>query len=372
MCKQLGLAPGGSDDEDGIPAFLAKAMSAPHLKSVSNALELLVDLGAMQPDTNTLTPLGGCLSVLSLEPRVGKMVIWSSLLGCTRVASNMAVAMSYKSPFTLPSLSERQAADAAKVELSQDSESDQITVHNALERIEQMKNDGSMYTFCRRYFLGVSTIQMVADLRKNLARELVSLGFPNPSDRKGFHNRHDKDHALWYAALAAGLYPNVALRRRGETNFSTIMNRKLKVHVSSVNAARGQPFNGKSKIPEGDVEFVCYGEMVKGAQGTFTVDQTTRLSSPLPLLLMCGSSLSVEPHPDLPHQSILKLDDWIVFQCDSETAANIVVLRKRVDSAFCSAISNPSRFVSDNTEKDAVKVLGEVLTSTHILTQCPI
>jgi len=74
QCKQLNLAPGGADDVDGIPAFLGKALSPPHPKSISNALELLVELGAMEAETNNLTDLGRCLSVLSLEPRVGKMV----------------------------------------------------------------------------------------------------------------------------------------------------------------------------------------------------------------------------------------------------------------------------------------------------------
>jgi ATP-dependent RNA helicase DHX36 len=140
MCKKLELAPGGPEDDNGIPAFLGKAMSAPHLKSVSNALELLVDLGAMQPETNDLTALGECLAVLSLEPRVGKMVIWSYLLGCVRVASDMAVAMSYKSPFNLPQESQRRAADAAKVQLSKNSESDQVTIHNVLEMRKQFKH----------------------------------------------------------------------------------------------------------------------------------------------------------------------------------------------------------------------------------------
>jgi Helicase associated domain (HA2)/Oligonucleotide/oligosaccharide-binding (OB)-fold len=372
MCKQLGLAPGGPDDDDGVPAFLAKAMSAPHLKSVTNALELLVEIGAMYPESNALTVLGECLAVLSLEPRVGKMVLWSNLLGCARVASNMAVAMSYKSPFTLPRIAERQAADGAKVELSKDSESDQITVHNALEALEKLNRDSAVEAFCRRNFLGMSTMKMISDLRKNLARELASLGLPNPSTRNLFHNRHDNDHALWYAALAAGLYPNVAMRKKGDVNFSTMVNRKVKVHLSSVNAIRGQPFNSKSKIPEGEVEFVCFGEMVKGPQGTFTVDQTTRLPSPLPLLLLCGTSLRVEPHPDDHELSILSLDDWITFKCDVETAANIVVLRKRLESAFWNALSNPSAVNLTETEQDAVEIVGVVLQSTHIVNQCPI
>ena len=38
-------------------------------KSILNALELLVELGAMDEETNELTDLGVCLSALSLEPR---------------------------------------------------------------------------------------------------------------------------------------------------------------------------------------------------------------------------------------------------------------------------------------------------------------
>ncbi|EJK66684.1 hypothetical protein THAOC_12372, partial [Thalassiosira oceanica] len=56
QCKRLKLAPGGPDDPDGIPAFLSKAMTPPHSKSVLNALELLVDLGAMDEETNELYP----------------------------------------------------------------------------------------------------------------------------------------------------------------------------------------------------------------------------------------------------------------------------------------------------------------------------
>jgi HrpA-like RNA helicase len=74
QCKKLHLAPGGFDEPDGISAFLAKALTPPHPKSIANALELLVEIGAMEEDTNNLTDLGKCLSVLSLEPRVGKMV----------------------------------------------------------------------------------------------------------------------------------------------------------------------------------------------------------------------------------------------------------------------------------------------------------
>ena len=365
----LGLAPGGPEDDDGVPAFLAKAMTPPHPKSVTNAIDLLVDLGAILPETNELTSLGECLSVLSVEPRVGKMCIWAYLLGCARVTSSMAVAMSYKSPFVLPPTSMRRAADAAKVRLSRGSESDQVTVFNALtERDRIMKRSGpdAYCTFCRTNFLGQSTMQMISDLRKNLARELMSLGFENPASAKQFHNRHDNDHALWQAAIAAGLYPNVASRRRDDVNFSTMTNRKAKIHVSSVNAVKGQPLNAKCEVPKDQVEFVCFGEMVRGTH-FFTMNQTTHLASPLPLLLLCGTSLSVQPQAGNEKFAILNVDDWIVFRCRADIAAHIVILRKRLDSAFWHFVSNPAAGwkALNETDCDAVEIVGKVLQSAH-------
>ena len=164
MTKKLRLAPGGFEDPDGIPAFLAKAISPPHEKSVMNAIELLVEIGAMIPETNDLTDLGYCLSVLSLEPRVGKMVIWSYLLGCAKATSQMAVAMSSKSPFVLPPEYQRRDAEKKQIALSKNSESDQVTVFNALIEYDRSRKQSNAQgrDFCRRNFLNAATIQMVS------------------------------------------------------------------------------------------------------------------------------------------------------------------------------------------------------------------
>ncbi|KAL3907959.1 MAG: hypothetical protein SGILL_008664, partial [Bacillariaceae sp.] len=370
MSKKLGLAPGGPEDDDGIPAFLCKAITPPHEKSITNALELLVDLGAMLPETNDLTTLGECLSVLSLEPRVGLMVIWSYLLGCSRPAAHMAVAMSYKSPFVLPPPAMRRDAEIAQLKLSNYSESDQVTVFNAITQRDQLKKksgEGAFRDWCRRNYLSPATLQMTSDLRRNLSRELGSLGYNDPMAHGGYQNRHDRQHALWQAAIAAGLYPNVATRQRGDVNFSTMTNRKCKIHVSSVNSIKGQPLNAKCAIPAGEIEFVCYGEMVKGAH-FFTLSQTTHLPSPLPLLLLCGTSLSIHPSDDESGNfSILNLDDWIVFKCRTDVASRLVVLRKRLASAFWNALSDPSRGARGlkPLEQDAVDTLGTVLKSAY-------
>lgn len=369
QCKKLELAPGGPEDADGIPAFLSKALTPPHPKSVSNAIELLVQLGAMDSERNELTDLGQCLSVMSLEPRVGKMVIWSHLLGCASAASSMGVAMSYKSPFVLPPQSMRRTADNARIELSKGSESDQITILNVLKMrddLHKRNRQNGFFGFCREKFLSVSTVQMISDLRRNLARELKGLGFPATND-SGYHNRNGgSDPAFLQAAIAAGLYPNVASRRRDETNFSTVTNRKAKVHVSSVNSCKGQPLNNRCQVRKGQVEFIIFGEMVRGVS-SFTMSQTSHLASPLPLLLLCGElrvrPAILDPSANKEDKSVLSVDDWIVFVCGKRTAAGLVVLRRRLDSAFCHLVADPSSGMTklDAAERDAVETLGLVL-----------
>jgi HrpA-like RNA helicase len=376
MClvsKQLGLAPGGPDDDNGVPAFLAKAMSAPHLKSVTNALELLVNLGAMYPETHQLTALGECLATLSLEPRVGKMVIWSFVLGCARVASNMAVAMSYKSPFVLPMDNQRKTSQQTLLRLSENSESDQIMIHKVLESVDRHGGmRGALSDFCHSNFISFSTVQMMAQSRGNLTKELTPLGFPCPSLPGQYHNRHENVEALWQATIAAGLYPNIATRRTGAAYFTTIWNQKMKIHPSSVNAVKGQRLHSKCHISKDDLEIVCFGEIVKGDE-TYTASQTTRLQSPLPILLLCGTSLRVQPHPDNDGEAILNLDDWIVFKCDVSLAAQIVLLRKRLHSAFWNTVRNPSTMSTLPAEEQAaVEILGTILQSANALSSCPI
>jgi HrpA-like RNA helicase len=380
QCKQLKLAPGGPDDPDGIPAFLSKAMTPPHSKSVMNALELLCALGAMDEETNELTNLGICLSALSLEPRVGKMAIMSYMIGCAEASSSMAVAMSYKSPFTIPPPSMRKVSDMARVKLSERSNSDQITSLNVLRTrdIVAKRGSGALAGWCRQNYLNFSSLNMISELRNVVSRELEGLGFP-PCSRNGYHNRNgDFNPAFLQASICAGLYPNVAYRRTGDVNFSTLTNRKAKLHLGSVNAVKSQPLSSKCQVAENQVEFVVFGEMIKG-KAMFTMENTTHLVSPLPLLLLCGQlhvkqirlasagskSTDLTTAPTI-EKSILSLDDWLVFLCEPEVASALVVLRQRLDSAFSMITSDPKKITDlPPAEKDAVETLSLVLNSSH-------
>ena len=372
QCKKLNLAPGHESAPDGVPTFLTKAVTPPHPKSVSNAIELLILIGAMHPETNDLTELGICLSQLSLEPRIGKMVLWSYLLGCAFSASSMAVAISYKSPFVLPTSSGmKRHAESKMVALSNRSESDLVTILNILrsrDNFMKKRGRGAFSSFCNENYLNFGTMQMIADLRRNLSRELVSIGFPASNDKDNYHNRFgDADPALLQASIAAGLYPNIAMRRTGDVNFRTSSNLKAKVHIGSVNACKGQRLSIKCAVKKNNVELVAFNEMVKGVS-KFTMSNTTRLSSPLPLILLCGKSLTIRDFKDessddceganekVEKKSVLSVEDYIVLQCNKEVASHLVILRSRLEEAFINMIRSPSHGFNalKDEEKDAV------------------
>lgn len=298
----------------------------------------------------------------------------SNLIGCARASSSMAVAMSYKSPFAVTPVSMRRTADNVKLQFSESSESDQITSLNVLKAYDAMSKRGGMGAlqgWCRNNFLNFSSLRMISDLRRNVSRELQGMGFP-PSAQNGYHNRGDSP-AFLQASICAGLYPNVAFRRNGDVNFSTMSNRKAKVHMSSVNGIKSQPLSSKCKIAEDEVELAVFGELVKG-KAMFTMEHTTHIASPLPILLLCGQ-LHVRQiqlaraDGSTVQMAILSLDDWLVFMCQPNTASALVVLRQRLDSAFKRITADPSTLNRlPELEGSAVETLNAVLTSAHRIT----
>jgi hypothetical protein len=195
----------------------------------------------------------------------------------------------------------------------------------------------------------------------------------------GYHNRNgDFNAAFLQAVICAGLYPNLAFRRTGDVSYSTFSNRKAKIHLGSVNSVKSQPLSTKCQVAEDQVELVVFGELVKG-KAMFTMENTTHLVSPIPLLLLCGklhikqihfapakSTSTASNSANTIQMSILSLDDWLVFLCEPETASALVVLRKRLDSAFSRITSDPHNFTDlPAAEKDAVETLSFVLNSSH-------
>jgi hypothetical protein len=215
---------------------------------------------------------------------------------------------------------------------------------------------------------------MIADLRKNMTRELTNIGFPDPNQhRNTWHNRNLSESNLPFlqASLAAGLYPNVASRRRGDINFKTlIVKQNSKIHVSSVNAMHGQPLSKESKVGRQEFEYLVYGELVRGVS-RFTMSQTSHIATPLPFLLLCGDFRirpakiggSVEDST-----SVMSVDNWIKYTCNKMDASAISILRRRLNVVFLKIVANPTEGFHNLSEYErySLDALSHVMKASFL------
>lgn len=274
-----------------------------------------------------------------------------------------------KSPFILPPPSMRRDAENAQTLLSDGTESDQVTILNILNKLDEFHKKGrrgQFYGYCRRNFINNPTINMIADLRKNVARELTQIGFDQPTDLNSWCNRNSNKRgnlAFLQAAIAAGLYPNIAMREAGEMKFKTKSNQSAKIHLSSVNACKGQPLSRKSQM----LEFIAFGELVKGV-ASYTLNQTTHLATIVPILLLCGTFRirpAYQKGEELSNTSVVSVDE-IKYKCEKDSAFALAVLRRRLDDIVEHIVSNPAVGMKNLDEKEwkALATFDAVLNSS--------
>lgn len=400
---------------DSIMSFLGKALDAPHDLSVKNAIDLLVQIGALTA-REQLTDLGHKLARLPLDPRIGKMVLWGQLLGCGRTALKVGCALAYRDPFVLPLTADGKAkAATAKMDLAGGTMSDHLALLGALSGFESAAERGGAQAssgYCDRYFLSKSTLTTVVDVVKQVGNELAGMGFENPLFWSSNSSEskispvveHDRNLALLTAVVCAGLYPSVASRTVGDVNFTTTCQKKAKLHQSSVNYHPGSRFTRAStaeahRAMGGGPEFLVFSEVVR-TPSIFVISNTT----PVPvvsLFLMCGDlkvrgmkgllsgekgrqevggeeaegeeaegeeegEEEVEEEDDdgegnLGEQALLLLDDWITFRCPKEVALQLLALRLRLQDAFLVFVKHPQARLSE-TCQDALRSAVRLLT----------
>ncbi|KAK9118632.1 hypothetical protein Scep_016725 [Stephania cephalantha] len=96
LCLQIKSLELGSISE-----FLSKALQAPEPLSVKNAIEYLKVIGALDQKEN-LTILGRHLSMLPMEPKLGKMLILATIFKCLDPILTVVAGLCLRDPFVSP------------------------------------------------------------------------------------------------------------------------------------------------------------------------------------------------------------------------------------------------------------------------------
>uniref|UniRef100_A0A1B0B7Z0 RNA helicase n=1 Tax=Glossina palpalis gambiensis TaxID=67801 RepID=A0A1B0B7Z0_9MUSC len=198
-----------------IHQFLSKALEPPPLDAVIEAEVLLRDMRCLDAN-DELTHLGRILARLPIEPRLGKMMILSTVFGCGDVVASMAAYSSTFSEVFALDLGQRRLQNHQKV-LSGTKCSDHVAMIIATQMWEnaRRKSEDEEIRFCEWKGLQLSTMRVMAESKNQLIDLLQQAGFPEESMITESIDAHLENQHLDIATalLCMGLYPNVCYHK---------------------------------------------------------------------------------------------------------------------------------------------------------------
>eukprot|EP00928_Gymnodinium_smaydae_P086237 TRINITY_DN7015_c0_g3_i3.p1 TRINITY_DN7015_c0_g3~~TRINITY_DN7015_c0_g3_i3.p1 ORF type:complete len:1283 (+),score=277.09 TRINITY_DN7015_c0_g3_i3:94-3849(+) len=303
-------------------AYLAKAPDPPEEDAVRGAEALLEDIGALLPTSATSTStsradasssssvparsisvLGCHLAVMPLSPQLAKLVIWGMLLGVGEEILTVVAGLQYREPFValsdggrLTSLAEaNKTIRNAKRALCSQHCSDHLALLRAVEGFEAARaagGGGAARTFCEENSLAFRQMQTLQQTVSRLRAELRQRNLWID----GHSTRNRGNVALLDAALAAGLFPNVAQVPAGSRGKLKANGGRLDAvpHPSSVFAfgeasaskGAGKGANKRSGVGASGASWICFNELSQ-VEDHYSVAGISP-APPSALLLLCG------------------------------------------------------------------------------------
>lgn len=367
-----------------VAAFLAKALDPPKPSAVASAVRSLDVMGAFrQGDDGSLklSVLGSCMAKLPLPPTLSKMLILSVLFNCLDPILTTVCAASYRSPFVLP-MSDRDKARAAMsvARMAGDSRSDHIALLNAYNEWRNALKGGrsNAERYCRSNFLCPQTMWTIHGMRKQLEGHLRRQGFVRSSSLE--KSARARNSSILVAVICAGLYPNVAMRQPGRRHFSCWTEKKVRVHLNSVNSSKRSAGDRKHGEEAGaaDLEWLVFQRCTRGLE-MVNLEMTT-VVSPFALVLFCGDlSLKTKTLPSDPSMggeggdetrrgggsssseqqfSLLKINDFIAFHMQENVGTFLRCLRTRMQEALWCFVSNPRHALSKRHASTVEAICG--------------
>ncbi|KAH0759702.1 hypothetical protein KY290_023195 [Solanum tuberosum] len=315
LCLQIKSLKLGSISE-----FLTRALQSPELLAVQNAVEYLKIIGALDENEN-LTVLGRYLTMLPMEPKLGKMLILGAILNCLDPILTIVAGLSVRDPFLTP-LDKKDLADAAKAHFSRDF-SDHLALVRAYEGWRDAERDLAGYEYCWKNFLSAQSMKAIDSLRKEFYSLLNDTGLVDSNIT--MYNSWSYDEHLLRAIICYGLYPGICSVLHNEKSFSlkTMEDGQVLLHSNSVNAR-------DSRIP---YPWLVFNEKIK-VNCVFLRDSTAISDS---VLLLFGGTISkgeVDGH-------LKMLGGYLEFFMNPTIAEMYRSLRRELDELIHTKLLNP-------------------------------
>lgn len=332
LCLQIKSLKLGSISE-----FLSRALQSPELLAVKNAIEYLKIIGALDENEN-LTILGRYLTMLPVEPKLGKMLLVGAIFNCLDPVLTIVSGLSVRDPFLTP-FDKKDLAEAAKSQFSRD-HSDHLALVRAYEGWKVAERDFAGYEYCWKNFLSAQSMKAIDSLRKEFFSLLRDTDLIDANTAT--YNVWSYDEHLVRAVICYGLYPGICSVVHNEKSFSlkTMEDGQVLLYSNSVNAR-------ESKIP---YPWLVFNEKIK-VNSVFLRDSTAVSDS---VLLLFGGSFSkgdIDGH-------LKMLGGYLEFFMKPAVAEMYQCLRGELDELIQNKLRNPRMAIHEYHELlSAVRLL---------------
>ncbi|XP_028099499.1 DExH-box ATP-dependent RNA helicase DExH3-like [Camellia sinensis] len=271
LCLQIKSLQLGS-----ISDFLSRALQPPEPLSVQNAIEYLMIIGALDENEN-LTVLGRNLSMLPVEPKLGKMLLLGAIFNCLDPMMTVVAGLSVRDPFLMP-FDKKDLAESAKAQFSARDYSDHLALVRAYDGWKDAERRQSGYEYCWRNFLSAQTLKAIDSLRKQFFFLLMDTGLVDNNTE--MCNAWSHDEHLIRAIICAGLFPGICsvVNKEKSISLKTMEDGQVLLYSNSVNAQ-------EPKIP---YPWLLFNDKVK-VNSVFLRDSTVVSDS---VLLLFGGKIS--------------------------------------------------------------------------------
>ncbi|GMJ10853.1 hypothetical protein like AT1G48650 [Hibiscus trionum] len=322
----------------GITEFLSRALQPPELLSVQNAVEYLKIIGALDENEN-LTVLGRNLSMLPVEPKLGKMLILGAIFNCLDPIMTVVAGLSVRDPFLMP-FDKKDLAETAKAQFSGQKYSDHIALIRAFEGWKEAEKEQSGYEYCWKNFLSAQTLKAIHSLRKQFFYLLKDTGLVDQNVENC--NKWSNDEHLVRAVICAGLFPGICSVNNKEKSIAlkTMEDGQVLLHGNSVNA----------EVPKIPYPWLVFNEKVK-VNAVFLRDSTGVSDS---ILLLFGGNISrggLDGH-------LKMLGGYLEFFMKPALADTYLSLKRELEELVQMKLLNPTLDMhSSNELLSAVRLL---------------
>ncbi|PRW33164.1 P-loop containing nucleoside triphosphate hydrolase isoform A [Chlorella sorokiniana] len=374
-----------------VPALLAKMITPPEPKALQQALTSLRLIGALDSATGALTPLGQHLTRMPCDPRIGKMLLYGSLLRCLDPVLTIAAAQGWGRPVFWSTPDKREEAEVARRSVAAAvvvSKSDHLAVvaaYNSWRAVLEKDGRQGAHEFCGRSFLSDQALEAIDAGRQQYAELLADLGFipasyaahasaaggrgrrgggyssavSNPYGEGGERPLHEVDEhssnaRTVKATLCCGFYPQLLRVEHPAAKYTKVHGGAVEIEnephkIKFFDRERGRVF-----LHPSSVNFSC-GKFESGWLAYSEIVETSKVfvreSSMVPVyaVLLFGGSIEVQHE-----QGMLRVDGWARFKAPARIAVLVRELRNEVSRLLAAKVADPSLDLSRSRVVEAM------------------